>query len=504
MISNVSLDVFIGLVFIYLLYSLLATTLQEIIASKLGFRAKVLEKAVLRMLEDGKSSTRLPYLDRLQSVAHLLGFKNLMRGKKIVPWFYAHPLMKYLAEDNFFSKPAYITASNFSKVIIDLLKGFSTPESEAVKTINDSIQAGQMYKLPLELNTGATDRAHPAIKVLLNDVENLDSTRQELMLQTVPLSTDTRLFLLSLWKESGADIGVFRTRLESWFDDTMERASGWYRRYTRLLCFVIGLLFAVLFNIDTIAICRILSKDNKAREQLVQMAIRDHEKYAGEVERIRNGTPAEGSKLDETYRQVSNDAELATNTLGLGRNWTDSCKACDSAETPRSRKISDLKNRLATVDSLNLVVYTHQEKLRLSIFGSDSVAAALAVKKELLAAETQLRSYQPEKIKNEYERQLAVEQRCQLMSAKKGTWFVYHPLQGGGFETLLGWMITAWAITLGAPFWFDLLTKLLRSRSSRTNTTTPDNDAPARGTAGASTTTPVIQVNTGSGSEAVG
>lgn len=52
MFNNFALDVFIGLVFIFLLYSLLATIIQEMIATRLAFRAKVLEKAIIRMLED--------------------------------------------------------------------------------------------------------------------------------------------------------------------------------------------------------------------------------------------------------------------------------------------------------------------------------------------------------------------------------------------------------------------------------------------------------------------
>ena len=32
--------------------------------------------------------------------------------------------------------------------------------------------------------------------------------------------------------------------------------------------------------------------------------------------------------------------------------------------------------------------------------------------------------------------------------------------------TILGWLITAFAISLGAPFWFDLLNKLMQVRNS--------------------------------------
>src|SRR6187397_717673 len=52
MIDNVALDVVIGLVFIYLLYSLFATILMEIISSSFGLRARNLSYALRRMLMD--------------------------------------------------------------------------------------------------------------------------------------------------------------------------------------------------------------------------------------------------------------------------------------------------------------------------------------------------------------------------------------------------------------------------------------------------------------------
>ena len=53
MFNNVAFDVVLGLVFIYLLYSLLVTILGEIISTKLGIRARLLRIAVERMLNDG-------------------------------------------------------------------------------------------------------------------------------------------------------------------------------------------------------------------------------------------------------------------------------------------------------------------------------------------------------------------------------------------------------------------------------------------------------------------
>src|SRR6185437_11523646 len=125
MFNNVALDVFIGLVFIFLLYSLLATIIQEMIATRLAFRAKVLEKAIIRMLEDLETDNHRPFGDRIDGFLHILGLKNILKNTTVAPWFYAHPLIKYLGEDNYYSKPAYLHARNFSKVILDLLKDFN-------------------------------------------------------------------------------------------------------------------------------------------------------------------------------------------------------------------------------------------------------------------------------------------------------------------------------------------------------------------------------------------
>src|SRR5665647_1653992 len=108
MFNSVVLDVVIGLVFIYLLYSLLATIIQEIIATYLGLRAKMLKKGISRMLDDD------------------------VNAKGISDIFYGHPLIKYLGENKSHSNPAYLAAKNFSKVLIDLLRG-------------ENVQPGQSY-----------------------------------------------------------------------------------------------------------------------------------------------------------------------------------------------------------------------------------------------------------------------------------------------------------------------------------------------------------------------
>lgn len=57
--NSVALDVFIGLTLIFCLYSFLASTINELIASVLGLRSKKLEKAIKRMLTDDQLNSPL-------------------------------------------------------------------------------------------------------------------------------------------------------------------------------------------------------------------------------------------------------------------------------------------------------------------------------------------------------------------------------------------------------------------------------------------------------------
>lgn len=514
MFNNTALDVFIGLVFIFLLYSLLATIIQEMIATRLAFRAKVLEKAILRMLEDGKTSTPSPYGDRISGFFHLIGLKSLLKGKTVAPWFYAHPLIKYLGEDNYYSKPTYLDASNFSKVMIDLLKGFNRPESQAIQSIHNSIIAGTINKLPINISTEASNKSNPAIKVLMK--QNPDLPRpEELANQTVQINLNTALFLRSLWQDSGADLTVFKTKLEEWFDDTMERATGWYKRYTRILLFIIGLIIAYVFNVDTIAIHRILSTNKTAREQMVQMAI--SEKNNLEPNKLlSDDNKKSDSLLNATYKMVANDANQANDILGLGTSWKDSCEICKTLNGCNGNmniakdRLDSLKRERTIIDSFKFIV-THNNKDLDSIKQiiqkdtskktkyTTSITYLLTTNKIV----TDSLSKHSEDSLNEKITQLnTLITRCPLIQNRK--WFQFSSNQAGGVETILGWLLTALAITLGAPFWFDLLSKLISLRGSGTKLTSTSDDSTKTTSASGSANPVTVNVNSNSGEEAVG
>ncbi len=67
-----------------------------------------------------------------------------------------------------------------------------------------------------------------------------------------------RQALEGIYRRSGGDAAAFRDGLANWFDAAMERVSGSYKRRSQLICVLLTLLLAVLFNIDSLHLFRTL------------------------------------------------------------------------------------------------------------------------------------------------------------------------------------------------------------------------------------------------------
>jgi len=64
--------------------------------------------------------------------------------------------------------------------------------------------------------------------------------------------------LQALAKGAGDDVGRFRTAVEHWYDDHMDRVSGWYKRHVAKVTLVVGAVLVVLLNINALTIGRTL------------------------------------------------------------------------------------------------------------------------------------------------------------------------------------------------------------------------------------------------------
>ena len=441
MFNNVALDVFIGLIFVFLLYSLLATILQEIIARFLNLRAHMLLKALRRMLEDDTNCEK--WWSKIILISFFVelfyDFKRFIirphdKDENLIKKFYQQPSIKYLGEDNSSKRPSYLSPSNFSQTIINLLR--------------------------LENYYG---RIRSDSEIIKNSLDN----------NLLSISSETLTHLRNLFADAKQDVEQFKVKIEAWFQDTMDRATGWYKKQTQIILLLVGFLLASQFNIDTVAIYNILAKDKGARDQLVQLAISKKDNYKAAIEALKpiienNQTIGDSltivisdSTLDATYKDLSVDAKNATNILGLGTPWKDSCKICNDSmklcyENKRQLAIN---NKQETIDSLIGISNIITDSI---LNGVDTLVSSLK-KKEI----DSLITLQTENLKA-YKNSLHLfEERCQLIKEERSkTYFKDSPNQTGGLVTLIGWILTALAVSLGAPFWFDLLNKFISLRQA--------------------------------------
>ena len=128
MFGSKILEVIIGIIFIFLLYSLLVTAIQELISSFFFLRARMLRQSIRRILLDKKS---LKCIDPTKGfwTRQWIRTKNVLcfffpdivrywKGEEnLATWFYEQPGIKYLGQSNWYKRPAFIKPENFFEVV---------------------------------------------------------------------------------------------------------------------------------------------------------------------------------------------------------------------------------------------------------------------------------------------------------------------------------------------------------------------------------------------------
>jgi len=301
MFSNVALDVVIGLVFIFLLYSLLASIIQEIFARLFSMRARTLMSGIRRMLEDDKCKSEYTlvnfFSERINDIIYLV---HPFKDSKFLKEFYKDPNIKYLGENGVNSKPSYITPERFSKTLIHMFRK---------QGYNPSMNQYQEIR---------------------NNLANNSFDRFQ-------VGEDTKNVMMRMLEDANQDVERFKIELESWFNDMMDRVSGWYKKKTQFNLFVIGFIIAVSFNVDTIAIVKLLAKDEAARSSMVQLAISKYESYGTIIANQKDSIVVDSvsgdtvvlktfqyndKELDDVKKSLETDIEEVQNILGFGHKDT--------------------------------------------------------------------------------------------------------------------------------------------------------------------------------------
>jgi hypothetical protein len=203
MFGSQVLDVAIGLIFVYLLLSVICTAVGELIASVFSLRARNLAKGITNLFAD----TQLKGLETL---------------------FYEHPLIKSLYQGS--RKPSYIPSHTFALAFLDGIAPFEAYGTALLSQIRAAV-AG------------------------------------------LPSDSELKRLLSIFLQQAGDDFTKLQANIENWFDDAMTRVSGWYKRKSQAIVFILALLLTGITNADTVQIVKSLSTDTALRVSVVAQAL---------------------------------------------------------------------------------------------------------------------------------------------------------------------------------------------------------------------------------------
>jgi len=234
MFGSKILDVAIGLIFVYIIVSVLCTAVREGIEAFLKTRAAYLEHGIRLLLQDHA-------------------------GTGIVNEVFSHPLIDglFMGEYKPRSKttaanrpwtggnlPSYIPTKSFAGALLDIA---------ARGPANASLDR---YGTPI----------------------SLDAIRRNVV-ANIPDNPKIQRIVLHAVDAAQGDLDKAQKAVEEWYDSAMDRVSGWYKRTTHYVVLVLGLLIAVGMNVDSVAIIDKLYKSDAMREAVVAAATNAADKY---------------------------------------------------------------------------------------------------------------------------------------------------------------------------------------------------------------------------------
>jgi molecular chaperone GrpE (heat shock protein) len=269
MFGSAILEVIIGLALIYLLLSMMCSALNEWLAGILQLRSTTLRDGIMKLLNDPN-------------------------GEALAKHFFAHPLIRGLATSAG-GFPSYISARTFARVLIDLVAPADgqQPDLRAIYTA---------ARAKIAELAGRDDELGRVLLILINEA-GVDPQRLEESAKMLQQLEQTRLGLLDFVARAGNEIAQIeyaattleklaeleatlkqteeaanakllqaQANVETYFNEAMERLSGWYKRRVQVIIFGLALVVSLLLNVDTLAIASDLATDPARRAALVAVA----------------------------------------------------------------------------------------------------------------------------------------------------------------------------------------------------------------------------------------
>ncbi|RIK44195.1 MAG: hypothetical protein DCC55_03125 [Chloroflexi bacterium] len=270
LLGSAILEVVIGVVFVYILFSVICSALNEWMAGILKLRSSTLRVGIQNLLNDPA-------------------------GEHLAKQFFNHPLFKGLTLGQSQSFPSYVPARTFARILIDIV----TPAGAEHRDLTETYK--RIRDVVANLSS-ANDELGKALLILIDEA-GVNPQRIENTAKALQQLEKTRLDLLDFVHGAGNEIAQIefaastlekigeleasfkraeegataalhqaQQNVETYFNEAMERLSGWYKRRVQVFILAFALGISVLLNVDTIAIAGSLATMPALRAAVVTAA----------------------------------------------------------------------------------------------------------------------------------------------------------------------------------------------------------------------------------------
>ena len=211
MLNSAVLDVAIGMIFVFLAVSLATSAIGEGIAGLFALRSKFLLQGIKDLLNDQQ-------LDGLagQIYQHaLVNPRNDGSGKS--------------EKDLLQNAPSYVPPVQFADALLDVLDT-GTPIAAPSGERPGKMVSGDIKSIVDAINYVVPAAANPQINSML----------------------------LGIADRAGGDVNLIKREMSAWFDNSMDRLSGVYKRWIQLINLGTALVLAGMLNISAIHVAKVL------------------------------------------------------------------------------------------------------------------------------------------------------------------------------------------------------------------------------------------------------
>jgi hypothetical protein len=306
MTGLVALEVAIGLSFLYLVFSLVVSRINEAVASLLQWRAEGLKEGLRRLLAPHKGGGVRDNLAKLADLTHPL----------VLPLWTPRVGPRVLGD----RQPSYLSPRTFSRALLEILVPAQLHPTEELQWTAElrsrvaDLEPGKpaaaerlRQLLPAEGAVLSLEERERFGWAVLGDPDLEDQEQKEfgeLLRQLADASTapgaqlvaaveqlpedhPLRAPLLRAITSAAGDLDKIRTTMERIFNETMDRISGWYKRKVQIALTIYAIVLVLALNVDSITLARTLWTDGPVRQAVVAAADQPNQDPATAEEQLR-------------------------------------------------------------------------------------------------------------------------------------------------------------------------------------------------------------------------